>query len=141
LLRRNNYLGDIWKTEPKLLNIRIDVYPSKPDIATVQRSSDAIPEMVMRASIPLYDGDSIIHYSGAVALPSTVRSAPPRKQSLWGAVTSKVSGFFLWLERSAERARYRELERFLGEATDVCDLERRIRDVEQSRGGLFDPYS
>lgn len=95
----------------------------------------------MRASIPLYDGDSIIHYSGAVALPATVRSAPPQKRGAWGAVKSAISGFFLWLERSAERARYSELERYLGEATDVCDLERRIRDVEQSRGGLFDPYS
>ena len=95
----------------------------------------------MRASIPLYDGDSIIHYSGASALPSTVRIAPPRKAGVWGAVKSAIGGFFVWLERSAERARYSELERYLGEASDVCDLERRIRAVEQSRGGLFDPYS
>ena len=95
----------------------------------------------MRASIPLYDGDSIIHYSGAAGLPPAKRSAPTRRQGAWAAVQSAISGFFLWLERSAERARYSELERYLGEATDVCDLERRIRDVEQSRSGLFDPYS
>lgn len=95
----------------------------------------------MRASIPLYDGDSIIHYSGASALPPATRGEAPPKQGAWGAVKSAIGGFFLWLERSAERARYSELERYLGEATDVCDLERRIRDVERSRGGLFDPYS
>jgi len=44
------------------------------------------------------------------------------------------------LERSAERARYRQLEGYLAESSDVFDLERRIRNLERSYGA-FDPYS
>lgn len=96
----------------------------------------------MRSWSPLYDGDSIIHYGGAITLPrSAHRELPRTATSLWGAFAALAGRVIRWLERGAERARYRELERYLSESTDCFDLERRIRQVERSRAGVFDSYS
>ena len=42
-----------------------------------------------------------------------------------------VKQFFQWLERNAHAAREREIGRFLAQATDVADLENRIRQIER----------
>jgi len=41
-----------------------------------------------------------------------------------------VTQLFAWLERNAHAARAREIERFLSQATDVADLENRMRHLE-----------
>lgn len=94
----------------------------------------------MRAWSPIYEGDSIIHCGAQAALPEITQPAPAGP-SLWARVGCVAAGFFRWLEKGAERARYRELESYLAESSDVFDLERRIRNVERSHGGMFDPYS
>jgi Protein of unknown function (DUF3563) len=43
---------------------------------------------------------------------------------------------FGWLERNARSAREREVERYLGEATDLADLERRMQELTR-RGDLL----
>ena len=95
----------------------------------------------MRVWSPIYEGDSIIHYPGVLALPKATHRAPERvERSPFTVIGDAIRGLFRWLERSAERARYRELESYLAESSDVFDLERRIRNVERSHGA-FDPYS
>jgi hypothetical protein len=43
---------------------------------------------------------------------------------------------FGWLERNVRSAREREVERYLGEATDLADLERRMQELTR-RGELL----
>jgi hypothetical protein len=38
-----------------------------------------------------------------------------------------------WLEQSAIRSRYHDMERYLGQSQNVADLESRIRKWEQSQ--------
>lgn len=94
----------------------------------------------MRAWSPIYEGDGIIHCGASVALPKGAQPAPA-VPSLWEAAGRAIAGLFCWLEKGAERARYRQLENYLAESGDVFELERRIRNVERSCGGMFDPYS
>lgn len=42
-----------------------------------------------------------------------------------------VTALFAWLERNAHVARARDIERFLSQATDVADLENRMRQLER----------
>ena len=95
----------------------------------------------MKAWSPIYEGDSIIHYRGALTLPEAAPTIPETGgRSAFAAIGDAVRGLFRWLERSAERARYRQLEGYLAESSDVFDLERRIRNLERSYSA-FDPYS
>jgi len=95
--------------------------------------------MTVRAVLPLYEGDSIVHYGTGVARSEV--SAPLAAPTLWARFGRIVAGFFRWLERGVERARYRELERYLAESGDVFELERRIRKVELRYGASFDPFA
>lgn len=96
----------------------------------------------MRSWSPLYEGDGLIHYGGATPPSAPTHGETPRLAARpWAALAALGGRFARWLERSAERARYRELERFLSHSTDCFDLERRIRAVERNRAGVFDPYS
>jgi len=89
----------------------------------------------MRAALPLYEGDSLIHYASDATTAGGRDLAFPGLS--WTAVTDSIAGFFRAIDRSIERARCRELERYLANATDLCDLERRIRDVERANGYPF----
>ncbi|MGH8692091.1 MAG: DUF3563 family protein [Burkholderiales bacterium] len=42
-----------------------------------------------------------------------------------------VKQLFAWLERSAHSAQQREMERYLSQATDTVDLEKRMRQLER----------
>lgn len=96
----------------------------------------------MRVWSPIYEGDSIIHYGATVALPEAIYIDPaPAKPSFLAAVGAGVDRFFRWLEKGAERARYRQLENYLADSGDIFELERRIRRVERGYGATFDPYS
>jgi hypothetical protein len=94
----------------------------------------------VKAWTPIYEGDSIVHYRASVARPESSTPATARR-SPWAALRSAVGGVFDWLEASAERARYRELEQYLADSGDVFELERRIRNVERGYGSSFDPYA
>lgn len=98
--------------------------------------------MTVRAVLPLYEGDSIVHYGPRVAVPkvSTPETAPG-KPSLWAAAVGAVGAVFRWLEKGTERARYRQLENYLAGSGDVFELERRMRHMERGYDTKFDPYS
>jgi len=64
-------------------------------------------------------------------------SAEPKRLSTARALASLLARFVDWVMESAERARRRELERYLGQSVDLCDLERRLRELERSRGPVF----
>lgn len=61
-------------------------------------------------------------------------STPPRQHN---RVLAVLSRFADWVMTSAERARQRELERYLGKSVDLCDLERRLQELERSRHPNF----
>jgi len=106
----------------------------------------------MKLAGPFYEGDGYIHsriaskrVAGAAAklvktaevpvLDATqVERGARRLQAL--ALGALVARFFDWLENSARAARQRETEKYLAQATDVCDLEHRMRLLER-RGALF----
>lgn len=44
--------------------------------------------------------------------------------------------FFDWLERDARRARHRRIEQYLAGATDLADLEQRMRMLARREQGL-----
>lgn len=98
--------------------------------------------MTVRAVLPLYEGDSIVHYGAHVALPKAPAAAPaPAKPSVWAAAVRAVGAVFRWLEKGTERARYRQLENYLAGSGDVFELERRMRHMERGYDTKFDPYS
>jgi hypothetical protein len=142
LLHCVNHLQGIGRSEPKYLYLRFDLFIPEVDIGTMQRTNRGAEEMTVRTWLPIYEGDSIIHY-GATGAASKVSSpaSVPAKPSLWAAAGHAVAGFFRWLEKGAERARYRQLERYLAESGDVFELERRMRKVELRYGATIDPYS
>lgn len=142
MLRRINHLHGIGRTEPKYLYLRFDLYMLEADIGVMQHTVQGAQEMMMRATLPLYEGDSIVHYGAQVALPKAPAAAPaPAKASLWAAPGRAIAAVFLWLEKGTERARYRQLENYLAGSGDVFELERRMRHIERGYDTKFDPYS
>lgn len=57
--------------------------------------------------------------------------------SILRAAGAGLARFVDWVMESAERARRRELERYLGQSVDLCDLERRMRELERNRGPVL----
>jgi len=115
---------------------------SKDDIETMQRTIRGAQEVTVRAVLPLYEGDSIVHYGPSVAAAKvSTPAAAPAKPSLWAATGRALGALFRWLERGTERARYRQLENYLAGSGDVFELERRMRHLERGYDTKFDPYS
>lgn len=139
MLQRINQLHHIGRTKPNYLYLRFDLTFPEADIGIMQRTIRGAKELTVKVWTPMYEGDSIVHYRANVALPES--SFPPRpRRSLWAAIRKAMASLFGWLEASADRARYRELERYLADSGDVFELERRIRSVERGYGANFDPY-
>jgi len=46
-------------------------------------------------------------------------------------MTTIVKQLLAWMESNARAAQEREVERFLSQATDAADLERRVRQFER----------
>jgi len=65
------------------------------------------------------------------------QSAERTAVSTLSAVRAALARFAGWIMEGAERARRRELERYLGQSVDLCDLERRMRELERTRGPVF----
>ncbi|MCS6944616.1 MAG: DUF3563 family protein [Sutterellaceae bacterium] len=86
----------------------------------------------------LYEGDGLIH-----AAPKTQRAAdslsPAQRKELAERRADALRRMFpklaSWMKDRWLMARMTAVERYLSEATDVFDLERRIREVE--RRGLW----
>ena len=118
----------------------------------------------MRPRPPLFAVGTLIPYGAAGFLPETSAKAPapatgsllaaagkpafagpyaelkPHRPTPARAVFGALARVFDWLMESAERARQRELERYLGKSVDLYDLERRLRELEHNRGPIFGSY-
>lgn len=101
---------------------------------------------------PLYDGDGIIHSqseTGAVASHGDASAAPGivgadalsgplnfseieriARRSRSRTLAALISGFMDWIDAGIQRAKYRDLERYLAKSTDLADLEHRMRRIE-----------
>src|SRR5262245_13665174 len=88
---------------------------------------------------PMYEGDSLIHAApgkevDAAKATETERPESPPEVSKRRA--EALRGFFpklaVWLDNRIHFARMREVERYLSEANDPVDLERRIAEIERS---------
>jgi len=87
----------------------------------------ATRSLLAAAGKPAFGGPyAELHVNAGHAAVSTLR-----------AVRAALARFVDWIMESAERARRRELERYLGQSVDLCDLERRMRELERSRGPVF----
>jgi hypothetical protein len=80
----------------------------------------------------LYEGDSLIHN---MPLRSESPDADKGGTNVWellgSPIVAAIQSFFDWIDRSARDARYRQIEGYLSQATDLADLERRQRDLER----------
>ncbi|MCZ7565014.1 MAG: DUF3563 domain-containing protein [Burkholderiales bacterium] len=115
----------------------------------------------MNARVPIYEGDGLLReaLANAASKPAPERRAEtpidafdPASHDLWaierraremraeafaGLLSRFFGKIFGALGRWAERARQRDVERYLAKATDNADLERRLREIE--RTGHADP--
>ena len=106
----------------------------------------------MKRDFPLYEGDGFIR-NPAAPEGSLLEDAgkPPFagpfvdfaeierrvRHDRAMAVGGMLARLFDWIEASVRRAKYRELERYLGESTDLADLEQRLRRLGAERRGLL----
>ena len=90
----------------------------------------------MRVEYPLYEGDGIIHapleIRSAFADPIVDLSEIEKfaRESRARALAGLITRFLDWVDASIQRAKYRELEDYLSKSTDLADLERRMRRIE-----------
>lgn len=122
----------------------------------------------MKIKFPTYDGDSVMRCQSVAFVPeSPARAAVAPAISLLEAAgkptfagpyldlqeieqrarrnrAEAVAGLFArllaWIARQAESARDRDLERYLSSATDLADLERRMRLWERRSRSGFSAY-
>lgn len=52
---------------------------------------------------------------------------------------NQLAAFFAWIFDPAPVAAQRRAEQYLSQSTDMCDLERRMRDLDQGRA--YGPYA
>jgi len=57
---------------------------------------------------------------------------------IFGRLFRAIGAFFVGVENALYRAQQRDVERYLSQATDNVDLERRLRELERSPN--LDPY-
>lgn len=94
----------------------------------------------MRAPTPIYEGDGLFHDAPrsveATAARSTTADGAARAVAVRRAeaMRSLFPKLFSWFADQFDNARMREVERYLSQATDLCDLERRIRRLERNVG-------
>ncbi len=86
----------------------------------------------------LYEGDGLIH---TMPLRNESPDSPDRGSEAWSAFTRRFASawrsFFDSVEESCRKARYRQIEAYLSQSTDLADLERRQRDLERSCHHFF----
>ena len=94
----------------------------------------------MKALLPMYEGDSVIHFPRVAKSGLAMRRPARPAKSVWASIGAAFEAVMGWLEKRAANAHYRELDAYLAKSSDLCDLERRIRSVERSYGGKFNSF-
>lgn len=86
----------------------------------------------MRYTGPIYEGDGFIHaWLASQRTAGAVAKLAQRAEKRIPGMLDLAARFFERLERWAYDARCRDVERYLARSTDLCDLERRMRTLEQ----------
>jgi CRP-like cAMP-binding protein len=101
---------------------------------------DEVKGNTMRAQMPMYEGDGLFHDAPRSVQATAVR--PARADAAPRAVAARraeaMRRFFpklaSWFADQFDNARMRAVERYLSQATDLCDLEQRIRRLERDMG-------
>jgi hypothetical protein len=106
----------------------------------------------MKRDFPMYEGDgfvrnpaapegSLLEDAGKTAFAgpfvdfAEIDKRARRKRVVFlGGMFARL---FDRIDASIRRAKYRELEKYLGESTDLADLERRLRHIGTERRNLF----
>ena len=106
----------------------------------------------MKYSLPMYEGDgflrnpvtpagSLLEDAGKAAFGGPFadfaeieRHARRNRAVVLGGLFARL---FDWIEKSVQRAKYREVEKYLGASTDLADLERRLRRIGTERHNLL----
>jgi hypothetical protein len=92
----------------------------------------------MRVLTPIYEGDGLFHEAPRSVEAAAARSTPPDAAARAvaarraEAMRSFFPKLFSWFADQFDNARMREVERYLSQATDLCDLEQRIRRLERN---------
>lgn len=87
----------------------------------------------MNGSIPLYEGDSLLHNPvGAQPLEVAGECAQPLEW-LTTALATAVHAIDRWVVETAERDRQRRIERYMDGAQDLAEVERRVRELENPK--------
>lgn len=89
----------------------------------------------MKSEYPLYEGDGIIHLQAeSSAVPDSGMSLfeieKAARDYRTRTIAALVSRFLDWIDAGIQRAKYRDLESYLAESTDLADLEHRMRRME-----------
>jgi hypothetical protein len=95
---------------------------------------------------PIYGADGLFN-ANVRAVQSTSAARAGGAQDEARAVSARraeaMRGFFpklfSWFADQFDMARMREVESYLAQATDLCDLENRIRRLERNMPGSFRP--
>jgi hypothetical protein len=88
----------------------------------------------MRYPGPIYEGDGLIHgWLASQRTAGAVAKLAKHAEKRIPGVLELAGWFFQRLERWAYNARCRDTERYLARSTDLCDLERRMRTMEQHK--------
>ena len=80
----------------------------------------------------LYEGDSVIH-----RMPLRTETLDEDSDgmlswsTLWQRVAAACGSFFDWVGECSQQARYRQIEAYLSEASDLADLEHRQLELER----------
>ena len=85
----------------------------------------------------IYEGDSLIHTMPLHRESPDVDSGVAKPSMLGRRIAAAWQSFFDWLERTSSEARYRQIEAYLSESTDLADLERRQRDLERNHQHFY----
>lgn len=106
----------------------------------------------MKYDFPMYEGDGFIRNpvtQEASLLEAAGKTASGRPFADVAEIDKRarhnravvLGGMFArlfdWIEASMRRAKYRELEKYLGASTDLADLERRLRRIGTERRNLL----
>ncbi len=91
----------------------------------------------MRVLTPIYEGDGLFRDAPRSVEATAARPTPQDPARAVAArraeaMRSLFPKLFSWFADRFDDARMREVERYLSQATDLCDLEQRIRRLERN---------
>jgi len=85
----------------------------------------------------LYEGDSLIHKMPLRSESPEADEGSTDTRTLADRFVAAWRSFFDWIDQTSRDARYRQIEAYLSQSTDLADLERRQRDLERNHQHFY----